>query len=296
MSLNKLSRHTRTRTTSVHSGMIVAGRRRSRAPTAVLLLAVASAALAAGCSRDPGPTTVSAPAAPQASDASSTPASVDHTPTTPDSVDHTSTTPDSTTSGKDPTEPPRPATPRCHTADLALEVGQADSGMGRTGLNLALVNQSTHRCRIYGYGGVQLLDPAGAACTPCRSAADHDPNWSRSGQETGPTRRSPGSTAQRRRPARTRPSCRSSRRTRPSRSGPGSHPRSAGTACSASAPTSPTQPDREPPVPYQWRPWLGSNQRARLAADPVAARPHRPTPHSDASRRGWMHAHRHVSK
>jgi hypothetical protein len=39
----------------------------------------------------------------------------------------------------------------------------ADSGMGHTGLNLALVNRSTHRCRIYGYGGVQLLDAAGAA-------------------------------------------------------------------------------------------------------------------------------------
>ena len=35
--------------------------------------------------------------------------------------------------------------------------------MGHTGLNLALVNRSAHRCRIYGYGGVQLLDPAGAA-------------------------------------------------------------------------------------------------------------------------------------
>jgi hypothetical protein len=119
----------------------------------VLVLAVASAALAAGCSRDPGPTTVSAPAAPQASDADSNPASVDHTPTTPDSR----------TSGKDRTEPPRPGTPRCHTADLALEVGQADSAPGHTGLNLALVNQSAHRCRIYGYGGVQLLDAAGAA-------------------------------------------------------------------------------------------------------------------------------------
>ena len=110
-------------------------------------------ALAAGCSRDPGPTTVGAPAAPQASDANNNPAS----------VDHTATTPDSTPSGQDRTSPPRPATPRCHTADLALEVGQDDSGMGHTGLNLALVNRSAHRCRIYGYGGVQLLDATGAA-------------------------------------------------------------------------------------------------------------------------------------
>jgi Protein of unknown function (DUF4232) len=84
-------------------------------------------------------------------------------PAAPPPVDHTSTTPDSTTSGTDRTGPPRPATPRCHTADLALEVGQDDSGTGHTGLNLALVNRSAHRCRIYGYGGVQLLDAAGAA-------------------------------------------------------------------------------------------------------------------------------------
>jgi hypothetical protein len=35
--------------------------------------------------------------------------------------------------------------------------------MGRTGVNLALVNRSAHRCRIYGYGGVQLFDATGAA-------------------------------------------------------------------------------------------------------------------------------------
>jgi len=31
------------------------------------------------------------------------------------------------------------------------------------GGDLALVNRSAHHCRIYGYGGVQLLDAAGAA-------------------------------------------------------------------------------------------------------------------------------------
>jgi hypothetical protein len=65
--------------------------------------------------------------------------------------------------GAGPTRPTPPKPPRCHTADLAVEVGQSDSGMSHTGLNLALVNRSTHRCRIYGYGGIQLLDGAGAA-------------------------------------------------------------------------------------------------------------------------------------
>jgi len=33
--------------------------------------------------------------------------------------------------------------------------------MGHTGLNIALTNRSTRSCRLYGYGGVQLLDAAG---------------------------------------------------------------------------------------------------------------------------------------
>jgi len=33
--------------------------------------------------------------------------------------------------------------------------------MGHTGLNLALTNRSARACRLYGYGGLQLLDAAG---------------------------------------------------------------------------------------------------------------------------------------
>jgi hypothetical protein len=117
------------------------------------LLACGGVVLAAavGCQSAPDPAPASPATAPAVVRAA------------PPPVDHASATLDSTTSGKDRTAPPRPATPRCHTADLALEIGQADSGMGHTGLNLALVNRSTHRCRIYGYGGAQLLDAAGAA-------------------------------------------------------------------------------------------------------------------------------------
>jgi hypothetical protein len=117
------------------------------------LLAAGGVVLAAavGCQSAPDP----APAAP-----ATAPGVV---PAAPPPVDHTATTPDSTTGGTDRTSPPPPGTPRCHTADLALKVGQDDSATGHTGLNLALVNRSTHRCRIYGYGGVQLLDATGAA-------------------------------------------------------------------------------------------------------------------------------------
>jgi|GEM_PF-1517869 len=125
---------------------ILAGRSRWLLASGGVVLAAA-----VGCQSAPDP----APAAP-----ATAPAVV---PAAPAPVDHTATTPDSPTGGTDQTGPPRPVTPRCHTADLALEVGQDDSGMGHTGLNLALVNRSAHRCRIYGYGGVQLLDATGAA-------------------------------------------------------------------------------------------------------------------------------------
>jgi hypothetical protein len=117
------------------------------------LLAAGGVVLAAavGCQSSPDPAPASPATAPAVVQAA------------PPPVDHTATTPDSRTSGTDRTGQPRPATPRCHTADLALDVGQADSGTGHTGLNLALVNRSAHRCRIYGYGGVQLLDATGAA-------------------------------------------------------------------------------------------------------------------------------------
>jgi hypothetical protein len=116
------------------------------------LLVVGAVVLAAavGCQSSPDPAPASPATAPGVAQAA------------PPPIDRTST-PDSTTGIVDGTGPPRPASPRCHTTDLALEVGGADSAMGRTGLNLALVNRSAHRCRIYGYGGVQLLDAAGAA-------------------------------------------------------------------------------------------------------------------------------------
>ena len=125
---------------------ILAGRSRWLLASGGVVLAAA-----VGCQSAPDPPPASPATAPGVVQAA------------PPPVDHTATTPDSTTSGQDRTSPPRPATPRCHTADLALEVGQDDSGTGHTGLNLALVNRSAHRCRIYGYGGVQLLDATGAA-------------------------------------------------------------------------------------------------------------------------------------
>lgn len=75
-------------------------------------------------------------------------------------VSPTATTP---ATGPPPPIPPTPAGPhRCHTADLAANLGHRDSGTGHTGVTLVLTNRSTRPCRLYGYGGLQLLDAAGS--------------------------------------------------------------------------------------------------------------------------------------
>jgi hypothetical protein len=114
---------------------------------------------AAGCQSTPHPgvaAPATAPAITQPAPANGAPAN--GAPAGGEPADRTSSTPTGAPTTSRPTPPPR-----CHTADLSLEVGEADSGMGHTGLNLALINRSTHSCRIYGYGGIQLLDANGAA-------------------------------------------------------------------------------------------------------------------------------------
>jgi hypothetical protein len=80
------------------------------------------------------------------------------------------TTPAPTTPGTRPPTPaptsitPAPTTPagpgRCHTADLTAGLHHLDPGAGQRYDVLALTNRSTSTCRVYGYGGVQLLDAA----------------------------------------------------------------------------------------------------------------------------------------
>jgi Domain of unknown function (DUF4232) len=53
--------------------------------------------------------------------------------------------------------------PRCHTAVLRASFGRPDAATGHLGVELVLTNQSSRTCRVYGYGGIQLLDAAGAA-------------------------------------------------------------------------------------------------------------------------------------
>jgi hypothetical protein len=55
------------------------------------------------------------------------------------------------------------APPRCHTGDLDARL-QGAAGGGAAGsvyLDLGLTNHSSHRCRVYGFPGMALIDSAG---------------------------------------------------------------------------------------------------------------------------------------
>jgi hypothetical protein len=73
--------------------------------------------------------------------------------TTPATVPPTPA-PTSTTAA--PTTPAGPD--RCHTADLTAGLHHLDPGAGQRYEVLVLTNRSTSTCRVYGYGGIQLLD------------------------------------------------------------------------------------------------------------------------------------------
>jgi Protein of unknown function (DUF4232) len=71
--------------------------------------------------------------------------------------------------------PGTPAGPgRCHTADLDARLRPLDSAMGgQRYAAVVLTNRSTITCRVYGYGGVQLLD---ATRHPLPTQQVRDPN------------------------------------------------------------------------------------------------------------------------
>jgi hypothetical protein len=62
---------------------------------------------------------------------------------------------------------------RCHTAELRARLHALDSAAGQRYAALILTNRSTSTCRVYGYGGIQLLD---AARRPVPTQQVRDPN------------------------------------------------------------------------------------------------------------------------
>lgn len=58
--------------------------------------------------------------------------------------------------------PPGVANDRCHTSMLSGEVRPGSPGAGQRYADLVLTNTSGQTCDLYGYGGLQLVDTAGA--------------------------------------------------------------------------------------------------------------------------------------
>jgi hypothetical protein len=116
------------------------------------LAAAAGLALLLGAAACDGRTTDSTATAPIASTpGATTPATGPPTPT-PTSTDRTTGAP------APPTTPSGPD--RCHTADLTAGLHNLDSAAGSRYATVVLTNRTRSTCRIYGYGGVQLLDAA----------------------------------------------------------------------------------------------------------------------------------------
>jgi Protein of unknown function (DUF4232) len=79
--------------------------------------------------------------------------------TGPPTPTHTST--DGTAAAPAPAPPTKPTGPdRCRTADLAAGLRNLDPGAGQRYATVVLTNRTSSTCRVYGYGGVQLLDAA----------------------------------------------------------------------------------------------------------------------------------------
>ncbi len=119
-----------------------------------VLAALMIASMAAGCSdRSSGG---SGAARPDTGPATTAPATTEPSPTAPTDT---------------ATRPAQAALGRCHTADLAARLRGLDSAAGNRYAAIVLTNRSTRTCRIYGYGGIGLLD-ANRRPVPTRQVRD----------------------------------------------------------------------------------------------------------------------------
>lgn len=136
----------------------------------------------AGCGEDQQATTTGNSSTTSADDTSSAPSSspsATNTPTpsetTPSKTTPSKTTkpspkptqPPTATTTKPPPVPPKPTRPtetaapvvdRCHTSDLLAVTRPLGVATGNSYAVIVVTNQSGEPCRMYGYGGMQLLD------------------------------------------------------------------------------------------------------------------------------------------
>lgn len=53
-----------------------------------------------------------------------------------------------------------PGTGRCHTSELSVAFGPVDAGAGQRHGTVLLQDESSRRCTLFGFGGLQVLDAA----------------------------------------------------------------------------------------------------------------------------------------
>lgn len=58
--------------------------------------------------------------------------------------------------------PSAPATPRCHTADLSLSLGNSNAAAGTSYTALIFTNKSGHTCTLSGYPGLSSVSASGS--------------------------------------------------------------------------------------------------------------------------------------
>ncbi|KUL41209.1 DUF4232 domain-containing protein [Actinoplanes awajinensis] len=112
---------------------------------AAIVLLCTPLLFAAGCSASSQPS--SAPAAP--------PAVSPTTSATGKATATTTATATATATGKASGKPV--ATPRCHTGDLKLKIGDGSGAAGTSYVALLFTNASDHTCTLYGYPGVSWV-------------------------------------------------------------------------------------------------------------------------------------------
>jgi hypothetical protein len=112
----------------------------------LLLLMGAPVLLAAGCA--------SPAATPAAAPVSSAPISSAPTNSAPSS---SAPTPASSGAAGQASSSSSSGTPRCHTGDLKLKVGDGDGAAGTSYRALVFTNAAKHTCTLYGYPGVSWV-------------------------------------------------------------------------------------------------------------------------------------------
>ena len=138
----------------------------TRRSGAALAASLAILAVTSGCGREAGPAAapssppvLTSAAPPSAVPSSAVPSSAGSSGGQSSVAPTTTRRPTVPTTGATSTTAPA-GTGRCHTSELGLAFGPVDAGAGQRHGTVLLQNESSRRCTIFGFGGLQVLDAA----------------------------------------------------------------------------------------------------------------------------------------